>query len=67
MGKKVMGPAFDRLYKNVFICLRCNSKIKADPLKVKKHLVKCRKCNSYKLRLKAKEPRGVGKAAGTAA
>jgi ribosomal protein L40E len=67
MAKKVMGPAFHRLFENVFICLRCNAKIRADPLKVKKKLVKCRKCNSYKLRPKAKEPRGVGKAAVAAA
>jgi len=66
MARKVMGPAFERLYKNVFICLKCNSKIKADPLKVKKKVIKCRRCGSHKLRPKAKEPRGVGKAAGAA-
>jgi len=66
MAKKAMGPAFGRLFKNVFVCLRCNSKMKADPLKVKRGLVKCRRCNSYKLRPKAKEPRGVAKAAGAA-
>lgn len=67
MAKKAMGPAFGRLFKNVFICLRCNGKVRADPLKVKKKLVKCHKCGSYKLRPKAKEPRGVAKAAGAAA
>ena len=61
--RKVTGPAFDRLYKNVFICLRCNGKIRADPLRVSNKLVKCRKCNSYKLRPKAKEPRGAAKQA----
>jgi ribosomal protein L40E len=66
MAKKAMGPAFGRLFKNVFVCMRCKSKIKADALKVKRGLVKCRKCHSYKLRPKAKEPRGVAKAAGAA-
>ncbi|MEM7813791.1 MAG: 50S ribosomal protein L40e [Candidatus Aenigmatarchaeota archaeon] len=61
-----MGPAFERLFKNVFVCLRCKGKMKADPLKVKRGLVNCRRCGSYKLRPKAKEPRGVGKAAGAA-
>ena len=59
MPKKAMGPAYDRLFKNVFICLRCNGKIRAQPDKVKKGLIKCRKCGGKKLRLKAKEPRGA--------
>ena len=54
-----MGPAYDRLFKNVFICLRCNGKLRASPISVKKKLVKCRKCASKKLRPKAKEPRGA--------
>jgi len=66
MAKKAMGPAFHRLFENVFICLRCNAKIRADPLKVKRKLVKCRKCNCYKLRPKAKEPRGTAKQAAAA-
>lgn len=66
MAKKVMGPAYGRLFKNVFICLRCNAKLKADTVKVSRGLIKCRKCHSYKLRPKAKEPRGAGKAAAPA-
>jgi ribosomal protein L40E len=59
MPKKAMGPVFGRLFQNVFICLRCNGKIRAQPDKVKRGLIKCRKCGSYKLRPKAKEPRGA--------
>jgi len=59
MAKKIVGPAFERLFKNIFICQKCNAKIKADLIKVKKGLVKCRKCKSKKLRPKAKERRGA--------
>ncbi len=64
--KKVTGPAFERMYKNMFVCMKCNAKMRADPLKVKKGLVKCRKCRTYRLRSKAKEPRGAAKAGGAA-
>lgn len=40
----------NRLFKGVFICMNCNAKIRAKPIKVKKKKVKCRKCGSYKLR-----------------
>ena len=67
MAKKAMGPAFGRLFKDVFVCLKCNAKIKASPVKVGKGAVKCRKCRSHKLRPKAKEPRGAGKASAASA
>ncbi len=59
MPKKIHEAAARRLFLNVFICMRCNAKIRAQPDKVKKGLVKCRKCGSKNLRLKAKERRGV--------
>ncbi len=59
MPKKITGPPFERMFKNVFICQKCNGKIRADPIKVRLKLVKCRKCRSKKLRLKAKERRGA--------
>jgi len=34
----------NRLFKNVFICKNCHSKIRADPQKILKGKVKCRKC-----------------------
>ncbi|MBU1203575.1 MAG: 50S ribosomal protein L40e [Nanoarchaeota archaeon] len=39
-----------RLYKNVFVCKKCKSKIRALPLKVLRGRIKCRKCNSKALR-----------------
>ena len=36
--------ASNRLFKNVFVCKNCQSKIKADPQKILKGKVKCRKC-----------------------
>ena len=44
-----------RLFKNVFVCRRCKSKIRAIPQKVKLKKVKCRKCGSKALRPKRKE------------
>lgn len=59
MPKKIAEAAARRLFLNIFICMRCNAKIRSRPDKVKKGLVKCRKCGSKNLRLKAKERRGV--------
>ena len=39
-----------RLYKNVFVCKNCQSKIKADPQKILKGKIKCRKCNKKAFR-----------------
>ena len=36
--------ASNRLFKNVFVCKNCQSKIRADPQKILKGKVKCRKC-----------------------
>ena len=44
-----------RIFKNVFVCRRCKSKLKANPHKVKQGKVKCRKCGSKALRPKRKE------------
>ncbi|MEM0465261.1 MAG: hypothetical protein QXW97_01005 [Candidatus Pacearchaeota archaeon] len=33
-----------RLFKNVFVCKNCNSKIRADPRKISDKKVRCRKC-----------------------
>jgi formylmethanofuran dehydrogenase subunit E len=33
-----------RLYKNVFVCRRCKSKIRADSRKIIEGKVRCRKC-----------------------
>ena len=44
-----------RKFKNVFVCRKCKSKIRADYLKVREGKVKCRKCGSRALRPKRKE------------
>ncbi|MCX6746889.1 MAG: hypothetical protein NTU63_02010 [Candidatus Pacearchaeota archaeon] len=36
--------ASNRLYKNVFVCRNCKTKIKSDPQKILKGKVRCRKC-----------------------
>lgn len=38
--------AQNRLFKNVFVCKKCQSKQKADPLKVIQGKIKCRKCDA---------------------
>ena len=40
----------NRLFKNVFICKRCKSKIKSDALKILAGKVKCRKCKGTAFR-----------------
>lgn len=59
MGKKINEAVANRLFLNMFICMHCNANNRANPDKVKKGLIKCRKCNSKNLRLKAKERRGL--------
>jgi len=39
-----------RLFKNIFVCKDCKSKIRAEPIRVITGKVKCRKCNSKALR-----------------
>ncbi len=39
-----------RLFKNVFVCRKCKSKIRAPTLKVLAGKIKCRKCNCKALR-----------------
>jgi DNA replicative helicase MCM subunit Mcm2 (Cdc46/Mcm family) len=36
--------AQNRLFKNVFVCKKCQTKIRAEPQKILKGKVKCRKC-----------------------
>ncbi len=61
MAKKIPEFVMNRVYKNVFVCMKCKSKIRASLENVKKGKVKCRKCGHKSLRLKAKERRGAGK------
>jgi ribosomal protein L40E len=44
-----------RLFKRVFVCKHCKSKIKADQLKVLDKKIQCRKCGSRDLRVLKKK------------
>ncbi len=59
MAKKLPEVLAKRMFLNMFVCMKCNAKIRALPDKVKKGKIKCRKCGSKQLRLKAKERRGA--------
>ncbi|MBI1969068.1 50S ribosomal protein L40e [Candidatus Woesearchaeota archaeon] len=39
-----------RLFKNIYVCRKCKSKIRASPMKVLAGKVKCRKCKGKFLR-----------------
>ncbi len=39
-----------RMFKNVFVCKRCKSKIRANPMKVRLKKISCRKCGYKFLR-----------------
>ena len=58
MVKKIK-EAYDRIFKNVFVCMRCNATIKANPKKVNTKSIYCRKCGSNQLRPKNAERRVV--------
>ncbi|MFW5847042.1 MAG: hypothetical protein ACOCUU_02680 [Nanoarchaeota archaeon] len=42
--------ASDRMFKNVFVCKKCQSKIKSDNQKILKGKTRCRKCGSRSFR-----------------
>lgn len=52
MVKKVFPEAMDRIFKRMYVCRVCKSKMRADGAKVKAGVVKCRKCKSRALRPK---------------
>jgi ribosomal protein L40E len=55
--------AEERIFRNVYVCRRCKSKIRiSNPSVMKKGKVKCRKCKYKVLRPKHKEAIGKGKA-----
>lgn len=61
---RLRDPVVDaRLFQNMFVCMKCNAKLRALPRKVEAGKIKCRKCGSKDLRLKSKEIRVIGGAA----
>ncbi len=55
MAKIKIPAAMKRIYERVWVCMRCNAKIRADAEKVAERRVKCRKCGYKGLRPKSKE------------
>ncbi|MFQ6020879.1 MAG: 50S ribosomal protein L40e [Candidatus Aenigmatarchaeota archaeon] len=55
MPKQKIEAVTKRIYDRVFICMKCNAKIRADPQKVRLKKIKCRKCHYKGLRPKSKE------------
>lgn len=55
MVKQKIPAAINRMYGRVFVCMRCNAKIRADPVKVTERKIKCRKCGYKGLRKKSRE------------
>ena len=49
MAEKIK-EAQNRLFKNVYVCKKCKSKMKSDPQKVLKGKARCRKCKAPALR-----------------
>ncbi len=39
-----------RFFKNIFVCKKCQAKLKTSPLKVLEGRAKCRKCGSKRFR-----------------
>ena len=58
MAKKLPDAIAKRMFTNMYICVKCNARMRVSSEKIKKGGVKCRRCNCSKLRPKAKERRG---------
>jgi ribosomal protein L40E len=59
MPKKLEEIVFRRGFQDLYVCMKCNAKIRSTKQKVEAGKTKCRKCASKELRLKAKERRGL--------
>ena len=42
--------AQNRIFKNMYVCKKCRTKIRSDPQKILKGKVKCRKCKKNAFR-----------------
>jgi len=42
--------AQNRIFKNIFVCKKCQTKMRSDPQKILKGKVKCRKCKKAAFR-----------------
>ena len=50
MAKQRFPEAEGRLFRRVFICMKCGARMRSDPQRVKSGKVKCRKCKRKALR-----------------
>lgn len=55
MAKQKFPEAEHRLYERTFICMKCGARMRADLVKVRAGVIKCRKCKKKKLRPIKKE------------
>ena len=49
-----------RIYRDVFVCMKCGAKLRSDPNRVKEKKVRCRKCGYKGLRPKHKTVKAKG-------
>jgi len=47
--------AQNRLFKNMFVCQKCGNKMRADPQKILKGKIRCRKCSKGQFRVLKKK------------
>jgi ribosomal protein L40E len=57
MSAKLNEVVYKRLFENVFVCLKCKRKMKANPQKIRLGKVHCRNCGYNRFRPKSKEGR----------
>lgn len=51
-------PVNERLFKRVFVCMRCNARNRLNPDRVRSGKAKCRKCGYSGLRPKKRSRKG---------
>lgn len=55
MAKGLSSAVIERVYRDVYICRKCNATLRSK----KRDNIKCRKCGSKSLRPKRKEKKGM--------
>ena len=55
MPKAKIPAAMGRIYERVWVCMKCNAKMRTDSHRVTAGTVKCRRCGYKGLRQKSKE------------
>lgn len=55
MCAKLNEVVYKRLFENVFVCLKCKRKMRANPQKIRLGKIYCRNCGYNRFRTKSKE------------